>query len=412
MSVWQPGPRPDWIQSLHEVADPAWIRLDADEILADVQRKTGLSDFGGEDFLEPFRIFVKSVDEESQTHAVGRLIARSDLENWLINRLELTETRKRHPEIDAEVIDKPIFITGLPRTGTSILHELLAQDPGHRAPQHWEVRHPCPPPETATYGQDDRIQRAARQVDLWSQIVPEYSAMHELGAQIPVECIQITAHSFVSDELLGRHQVPSYGAWYAGADLEPAYAYHRYFLQHLQWRCPPADRWVLKAPSHLGALGALLAVYPDARIVVTHRDPLKVLPSVASILYSTAFVRSDAIDPNEVLAWFTPETCLYLLDSMTALRDSGGVAPEQIVDVRYQDLMRDPIQTLASVYEHFGFSFREEASTRMAAYLEAKPKGKHGTHDYSFDDTGLNVVEERARFEAYQARFGVPTELS
>ncbi len=410
MSVWRPGPRPEWLQALHEIADPRWIRLDADEILAEARQRTGLSDFGDPSFEEPYRIFVRSVDEESDSHAVGRLIARDDLRNWLENRLQLVETRQRHPEIDEQAIERPIFITGLPRTGTSILHELLAQDPGHRAPQHWEVRHPCPPPETKAYADDPRIERAERQVQLWNHIVPEYASMHELGARVPVECIQITAHSFVSDELLGRHQVPSYGAWYASADLTPAYAFHRYFLQHLQWRCP-GERWVLKAPSHLGALPTLLAEYPDARIVVTHRDPLKVLPSVASILYSTAFVRSDAIDPEAVLGWFTPDTCLALLEGMTALRESGAIAPEQIVDVRYQDLMERPLETLGGVYEHFGLSLGPDAAQRMQAYLEAKPKDKHGRHRYALEDTGLHAEAERARFRAYQERYGVPSEV-
>lgn len=409
-SVWCPGPRPGWVQSLHEITDPSWIPLDADRILEHAQAATGLSDFGDEDFLEPYRIFVEAVDRESQAHPIGRLMARSDLANWLENRLELAETRKRHPEIAVERIDKPLFITGLPRTGTSILHELLAQDPGHRAPLHWEVRHPCPPPERASYESDPRIERAERQVQLWNHIVPEYSTMHELGAQLPVECIQITAHSFISDELLGRHQVPSYGAWYAHADLTPAYAFHRRFLQHLQWRCP-GDRWVLKAPSHLGALATLLAVYPDARIVVTHRDPLKVLPSVASILYSTAFVRSDAIDPDQVLGWFTPDTCLALLDSMTALRDAGAIAPEQIVDVRYQDLMERPLETVGSVYDHFGIDFSEAAASGVERYLDAKPKDRYGRHRYAFGDTGLVASAERERFRTYQERYGVPSEV-
>ncbi len=409
MSIWQPGPRPDWLRSLHEVVDPQWIRLDPDEILDEARRLTGRSDFGGTDFLEPYRLFTRSVDEESESHAVGRMIARSDLVNWLVNRLELTEARARHPEIAEERIEAPLFICGLPRTGTSILHELLAQDPDHRVPLHWEVRHPCPPPERATYETDPRIERAQRQVDLWNHIVPEYATMHELGARIPVECIQITAHSFVSDELLGRHQVPSYGAWFATADQTPAYEMHRAFLQHLQWKCP-GERWVLKAPSHLGALRTLLAVYPDARIVVTHRDPLRVLPSVASILYSTAFVRSDAIDPQEVLSWFTPETCLFLLDQMTALRDEGVLPAEQVLDVRYGDLMREPVETLGSIYRHFDLPFTDATAQRMRDYLAHKPKDKHGRHAYRFEDTGLDLAAERARFTAYQERYGVPSE--
>lgn len=405
-SDWRPGPRPAWVQALHSIADPAWIRLDADELLAEASAKSGLSDYGDDAFQEPYRIFVRALNEEAQLHALGRLIARSDLVNWLENRLGLVDWRRRHPEIAAEPIERPIFITGLPRTGTSILHELLAQDPAHRVPLHWEVRHPCPPPEGSSYENDERIERAERQVQLWNHIVPEYPVMHELGARLPVECIQITAHSFRSEELMGRHQVPSYAAWYAGCDLVPAYRFHRAMLQHLSFR-QRRERWVLKAPSHLAALRPLLAVYPDARIVVTHRDPLEILPSVASILYSTAYVRSDAVDPAAMLGWFTGETCLGLLDRMTALRDSGEVDPAQFFDVRYADLVASPVETIASIYRHFGLRRSADAEARMRAYLAAKPKGKHGAHRYDFQATGFDLATERERFRAYRERYGV-----
>jgi hypothetical protein len=407
---WAPGPRPDWVQALHTIADPAWIRLDADELLAEASARTGLSDFGESDFLEPYRIFVRALDAEAQLHALGRLIARSDVRNWLENRLQLTDLRKRQPEIAAARVEAPIFVTGLPRSGTSILHELLAQDPAQRAPLHWEVRHPCPAPGAAGDDEAERIARAERQVQLWNQIVPEYRVMHELGARLPVECIQITAHSFRSEELMGRHQVPSYAAWYAGCDLTPAYRFHRRLLQHLQ-HGSPGRRWVLKAPSHLPALPTLFGVYPDARVVVTHRDPLKILPSVASILYSTAYVRSDAVDPSAMLGWFTGETCRHLLDGMTEFRAGGAVDPRQFFDLRYAELVARPIETLASLYDHFGMRLSAQAEARMRAYLAAKPKGKHGVHRYDFSATGFSEDAERERFRAYQERYGVSSEV-
>jgi hypothetical protein len=412
-SVWRPGPRPAWVQSLHEVLEPGWIRLDADELLDEARRRTDLCDFGGDAFLEPFRIFVRALDEEAKLHAVGRAISKSDCLNWLENRLRLADTRKRHPEIAAAPVDRPLFITGLPRTGTSILHELLAQDPDHRAPLHWEVRSPCPAPDEASHAadaRDPRIARAQRQIQLWNEIVPEYAAMHELGARIPVECVQITAHEFVSEELLGRYQVPSYAAWYATADVRGAYRFHRAMLQHLQWRCR-RERWVLKAPSHLPVLDALLDVYPDARIVMTHRDPLKILPSVASILYSTMWVRSDDVDADALLGWFTGETCLALIERANALRASGRVDPKQFFDVRYEDLVKRPIPTLAGIYAHFGIPFGAEAERRMRDYLASKPRGRHGEHRYHFEHTGFDLAAERERFRTYRERFGVPSEV-
>jgi hypothetical protein len=403
---WTPGPRPAWALALHSVADPAWIRLDADELLAEASARHGLSDFGGDDFQEPYRLFMRALVHEAQLHTLGRLIARSDVLNWLENRLLLADFGKRRPESAAAPIDAPLFITGLPRSGTSILHELLAQDPALRAPLHFEVRHPCPPAD----GDDDRIERAERQVQLWNEIVPEYRTMHELGARLPVECIQITAHSFRSEELMGRHQVPSYAAWYAGCDLLPAYRFHRQLLQHLAWRRPPR-RWVLKAPSHLPALRTLFAIYPDARVVLTHRDPLKILPSVASILYSTAYVRSDAVDPKALLGWFTGETCRALLDGMQAFRASGAVSPRQLYDLRYAELVARPLETIAALYDHFGLLLSAEAEARMRAYLAGKPQGKHGAHRYDFAATGFTYDVERERFRDYQQRYGVATEV-
>jgi hypothetical protein len=409
VSIWQPGPRPEWVQGIHQTTDPAWIELDADRLVEEASQRTGLSDFGDDHFWEPYRLFVDALNDEAKLHTVGRLLVRDDLLNSLQIRLELTDWRKRHPEIAGEDVSRPIFIVGLPRTGTSILHELLSRDPRHRAPLHWEVRYPCPPPETASYASDPRIALAHRQVRLWTEIVPEYDAIHELGGAIPVEDIQIMVHSFRSDELMGRHMVPSYSAWYASCDLEPAYLFHRDMLQLLQWRCP-GDRWVLKSPSHLGQLEPLLAVYPEARIVFTHRDPLKVLPSVVSTLYSTAFVRSDSVDPRTFLDWFTGETCAGLLDGMAALRASGALPASQCHDVRFADLMGRPMETLATIYDRFEIEFSAEAEAAMRDYLAAKPRARHGAHSYDFADTGLDLDEERERFRDYYARYDVPNE--
>lgn len=409
-SKWQPGPRPAWVRSLNGLGAAEWVRLDERELLAEAQRNTGLSDFGGDSFREPLRLFLQSLEQESNLHLIGRILARGDVLNLLENRLQMTETRRLHPEIDAQQIDAPIFITGLPRTGTSILHEVLGCDPGNRVPLAWEVRHPCPPPETATYTSDPRIERAQREIGFWTEVVPEYEGMHELGAQIPVECIMLTQHTFVSDQLCGAQQVPSYGAWLATADLRPAYAYHKQMLQLLQWKAS-ALRWVLKAPSHLGQLEALLAVYPDARIVQTHRDPLTVMASAMSILFATAWVRSDKIDTEAMLAWFSGENCARLLDGASALRDSGRLVPEAVFDMRYNDFITDPLAVVAALYGQFGIDFDSTAEARMRAYVEAKPKGGRGGHRYSFEDTGWDPATERARFASYQDRYGVPSEF-
>jgi hypothetical protein len=397
------------VRSLHAAVRPDWIRLDADELLEAAQRSTGLRDFGGDDFLVPYRIFLRACETEAKLHALGRMLVRGDVLTWLENRLRLTDARQRDPAIAQQRIERPIFITGLPRTGTTILHELFMQDPDNRVPLHWEVRLPCPAPEANRYESDPRIAQAEDELQLWNHIVPEYQAMHELGARIPVEDIQITPPCFVSDELMGRHVVPSYAAWYAGADKSVAFAFHRAFLQHLQSRHARA-RWVLKSPSWLGLLPVLFGEYPDARVVVTHRDPLRVMPSVVSILYSTAFVRSDAVDAETFKGWFSPETCRALLDAMCAFRDSGAVPPTRFCDVSYAELVRDPAAAVARAYDAFGLPFAPELAERIRAYVARKPRGKHGAHHYDFAALGRDAGEERERFRGYQERFGVPSE--
>ena len=407
MSEQMPSARPAWVRALNEIGDPRWILLDETELLAEAQRRTGLADFGDAAFREPLRIFLEALEREAKLHYVGRTLARADVLEWLENRLQIIEWTRRHPEIAAERIDAPLFITGLPRTGTSILHELLAQDPSHRVPLAWEVRHPCPPPDALTFGSDPRIERAEREVRFWCEIVPEYDAMHELGARVPVECIALMTPEFRCDELAGRHGVPSYAAWLASADMQPAYTWHRRTLQLLQWR-NRRERWVLKAPSHMASLDALFAIYPDARVVQTHRDPLPVMASVASILFATARVRSDAVDPQAVRGWFTGETCAHLLQNAIRVRDGGR--ERNFADVVYGDLMRDPIATIARVYERFGIAFSAEAESRMRSYLAAKPKGRHGAHHYEIAPAGAESDAERRRFRDYQQRYGVPSE--
>ncbi|HEY5624799.1 MAG TPA: sulfotransferase, partial [Gammaproteobacteria bacterium] len=345
----------------------------------------------------------------------------------LENRLRMTEARRAAPEIEAVRVERPLFITGLPRTGTSILHELLGCDPAVRVPFEWEVRHPCPPPTAEdlavvdeqealalaglihpTTTHTSRKERAERAIRLWTEIIPEYDTMHELGARLPVECIKLFCHEFRSDHLAAEHQVPSYAAWLAGADMRPAYAYHRSMLQLLGWRFR-GRRWVLKAPSHLAWLDALSAVYPDACIVQTHRDPLRVMGSVASVLVATARVRSDEVDDQRIAAWFAPESCLALLEGADEVRVREA-QETRFYDVRYADLMRDPIATVAGLYRHFGFELTPIARDAMIAYMAAKPKDKHGTHLYGFDETGCDRATERLRFAPYMKRYAVPEE--
>ena len=404
-----PNQRPAWVAGLNAVGDPAWIALGEASLLAEARARTGLDDFGGEEFHEPLRVLLDSIESERSLSFIGRVLARDDLVNLLETRLRITDARRRHPEIDAVAIHRPIFVTGLPRTGTSILHELLACDPANRVPLAWEVRHPCPPPETATYESDPRIGRAESEIQLWNEIVPQYPTIHELGARVPVECIMLTAHEFRSDQLAATNHALAYGAWLASADMRPAYSWHRRMLQLLGWRTP-RERWVLKAPSHMAALDSLLSVYPDACIVQTHRDPLRVMGSVLSTLYATAYIRCDRVNVDALRAWFSGESCAALLDGATRVRTSEVARRATFVDVAYADLMGDPLATIGDLYRKLGIELSDDARKCMRAYIVQKPKDKFGAHVYDFAQTGVDRGAERARFADYQHRYAVPSE--
>jgi hypothetical protein len=407
---------PAWLLRLNGVGKDslasggALVPLDVDSLLDAAREATGLTDFGADDFREPLEVLVDSLEREAALTLMGRLLVRGDILNLLENRLQLAEALVRHTQIREEVVKAPIFIVGLPRSGTSILHELLAQDPRLRAPLSWEARYPWPPSGDQTGPPDPRIAMAENVFTFWNELVPEYRTMHEMGAQIPCECIQLTAHSFRSEEFLGRNSVPSYGGWLATADLAPAYAIHHDLLRALQ-SGRPAQRWMLKAPSHMMALRWLFAEYPDARIIQTHRDPVQIMGSSVNLLQALCWMRAERVDPALIQASFAGEGLAARLFGAVDFRDSGTIPARQFCDVGFSALMSDPIQALDEVYAWLGLDFTPEVERAMRDYLEAKPRGKHGSHDYGFADLGLDLATERARFADYQARFDVPSEV-
>jgi sulfotransferase family protein len=384
------------------------VRLDVDGLLAEASRRTGLADFGDDAFRAPLRLLVASLEDEARLTLLGRVVARRDLLRLLENRLRMVDVRRRHPEIDRGEMRAPLFVLGLPRTGTTILHELLAQDPANRVPMTWEVMHPWPPPEAATFDTDPRIAAVERHFGGIDRLLPDFKRMHPMGARLPQECVALTAHDFATMIWHTSHRVPRYEAWLEGADLRWVYASHRRQLQYLQWKAP-ATRWVLKSPGHLWALPALLAVYPDARIVQTHRDPLKVIASLASLVTVLRSLASDAVDAREIGLDWTARLARGL-EASSAARDAAGLAESRVLDVHFAEFMRDQVGTVGRIYGHFGMPFSDEARDRMARFVAAHPQGEHGAHRYTLAGAGLDVATERRRYAAYQDRFGIASE--
>ena len=406
---------PDWVASINALgenlgdAGRSMVALDEDTVLAAAVRNTGLRDFGDDWFREPLRLLLCALEQEAELNLLGRLLARADVQRYLQNRLRIEDFWKQHPELGEEDVANPIFVCGLGRTGTTLLHELLSQDSAHRVPLLWEMLFSVPPPETASYVNDPRIRAADREIKMQDHIDPTFTSMHVNAGNLPNECIFIFGLQFLGDSFAAQYHVPSYSSGMAGRDLRPVYAYHKRVLQLLQWK-HKKERWVLKAPSHLGRLDSLFAVYPDARVVVTHRDPLCVISSLSSLRATLKGMRSDRVD-RDVDMGVTSAGLQSQLESCMRLRDGLGERSAQIVDVRYRDLVDDPLETLGGLYAQWGLPLSSEAQARMRSYIAANPQGKGGVHRHSFADTGLDLAQERARFAAYQARFQVPSEI-
>jgi LPS sulfotransferase NodH len=386
----------------------ALLPFDENALLDAACRATGLQDFGGEDFRPALRILLDGYEREARLSLVGRLGVRNDTLALLVNRLRVTADRTRHPEIAAQRIVRPIFIVGLPRTGSTLLFHLLAQDPANRVPRTWEVMFPSPPGQwPGDDASDPRIDRAAARLHWLDVLSPDFKTSHPLGARFPIECIAIMSHTFLSSRFHTTYRVPTYQAWLERQDVQPAYEFHRRFLQHLQWGAPAA-RWVLKAPSHLHRLDTLLATYPDARFVQTHREPLTVLASVASHTAALQAAFSDHVDLEEIGQEVTRRWASGVERAM-AFRADAGVAG-RFVDVHYRELVRDPIGAVRRIYATLGLSFTSATEKHMRRYLEAHPKDRLGAHRYTAGSFGLDSDELQRRFKAYCDRFAMDEE--
>jgi sulfotransferase family protein len=380
-----------------------FVALDADDLLSAGRRRGGGHDFEDMIFLEGLHRLARALATEGQLNVLGRIAARETIVGHLANRLRLEQDRRRYPGIAAQEINHPIVITGLPRSGSTLLHSLLAQDPANRVPQTWEMLSPSPPPERDSYERDPRIAMTERQLRWFHRLVPEFSRIHPVGAQLPEECVVILSHSFLSSQFCSMYTVPSYQTWVRGQDLRPAYELHRRFLQQLQWRCP-GTRWVLKAPAHLPALKELCAVYPGVGVIMTHREPLEVLASEASLHTVLRRTFSDAVDPATVGREVTELTADEIRAGLEA-RDDGCAPPERFLDVRYRDLVKNPMETVRNIYARFDMALTPTAEARMQQYLAETPKDKHGAHEYSLAQFGLDPDQERERYRAYRERF-------
>lgn len=361
---------------------------------------------GDDSFLEAVPRLFDAMEREAELSWLGRLIARQSMQDFLRNRFSVYRHRAAHPEVAGVPIERPVFIVGFPRTGTTILFRLLAQDPANRVPLGWEVQFPDPPPETATYDSDPRIAKAETMFGHMNTMAPSFASIHEVGAQLGQECMPILAQAMLGPQFSVTYNVPSYQAWADEREQAPAYTYHRHFLEHLQSR-HMLDRWVLKSPVHLRTLDALLSEYPDARIIFTHRDPAKTVPSLMSLIYVVRGLATDSMDPRALgvqqAQWWADS-----LDLAMSAREKHADKADQFMDVHFDDVIEDPVAVLERAYERFAIPWSPEIETRMRSFLAHNPRGKHGSHRYELEDFGISLDFIRERFAAYCDAYDIP----
>src|ERR1700745_1038948 len=323
-------------------------RMFATDLIENAKRRCGLDDFGQGEFFDALSRLLDSCQDEAQLNLVGKIALKTDVLETLCARLQMERDRQLYPDITRQEIREPLFILGLPRSGPSLLHRLLGADPEHRCPLMWEVRSPSPPTRD---DEKRRIQRATQSCNFFNWLVPTFRYVHTVGAEVPQECVSLMTPTFLSDQFDAMYYVPSYRAWFFRQDLRPAYEYHRHFLQHLQVR-QSARRWGLKVPTHMFALPNLLAVYPDALFVQTHRAPLDAMASVSSLITILRRVFSDAVDPVTVCR----EAIDYWSNTLDRfLRERDRLAEGRICDVDYAEIRRDPLAVVRRIYAHFGW---------------------------------------------------------
>jgi hypothetical protein len=375
--------------------------LTIEYLLDSARNRTGLANFGGDDFIEPLEILLNSINQESRFTAVGNSTIEGMLTTYLANRLEVESWYSRHPEIDEQEIVAPTFITGLPRSGSTALGGMMAQDPNTRSLRAWESTKPCPPPDASTASSDPRIARYAQNSKSFEGLVPRLRDTLPRDIHGPDECLHVLNMSLAGWSLSAWAHIPSYMKWVIepSFDAVPAYRYHKRVLKLLQWRSPP-HRWVLRAPVHMLGVEALGTVYPDAKFIITHRDPVKAVVSVTSLM---SFLRQAYLSEPELRALGREMMDLWEtgLQRLLAFRDRIG--EDRFHDMSHTRQKRDAAGQIADLYARLGWPFSADLRARIESWIENHPKGSHWPDPATF---GLDLGEIKDRFSFYADRHG------
>ncbi|MCB1855788.1 MAG: sulfotransferase [Halieaceae bacterium] len=382
-------------------------RFDADEVVADARAVDGLHEFGDEDYREPLERILWSLEQEAQLNDVGRSVLRQRMVDILATRLRVQYYLQRFPEILEEQIVEPLFIVGLPRTGTTMLHRTIAADHRMQAPLWYEVRYPSPAPDwDFTAAGDARIGLAQAEMAAMLEANPELLAIHPMDALGPDEDIMLLEQSFYSFNTQAYANIPSFDAWLEEQDHTPGYRYFYRLLQFLQWQKrhtgQGGQRWVLKAPHHLHYMDLVFKVFPDAKVVQSHRDPVETLPSLTSLIAGVWTIYSDVADPVEAGRQWSRKFARGMRHTMQVRERLGE---EAFLDLWFADTVSRPLGEIHRIYDFLGMELTGDARAEMARWQafnrrEMRPPHAYALRDYGFTEAGL-----KAQFQPYRERF-------
>lgn len=384
------------------------MMLTPDALEASAVEQTGLSDFGDGGHREGLERLTDSLRREAELTPIGEAIITAQLTSLLTSRLGIEDTYRLHPEIADEQIEGPLFVVGLPRTGTTALSQLLSADPQVRFLRMWESGSPVPPPDAATQYTDPRIAKAEASTAVMYDMFPRMRQLYNAEATAASECQDLMGMSFRTFHFDGSAHVPTYTSWVLESDMASTYAYHRRVAQLLQWHCPP-NLWHFKTPVHLFSLDDVIATYPNAKFLWSHRDPAAVLGSVCDLVHYIRSWTSDRDDSRElgatsVAAW--TEAVRRAMDFRQRLGD------ERFADISFSDLQTDQVGALHDAHDHLGIPFTPETEAAVRNWADTHPPGKFGQHSFDLEQFGLTESAVRASFAQYIEHFVIPTTVA
>ena len=375
----------------------------SDALHDDARKETGLDDFGDPSYGKGLEVLLTSLDEDVNLSPLGRGIYRGQLTKILATRLRIVQRLKDRPEVLETQICRPIVITGLVRTGSTALHYLMGQDPGLQKLEYWLAAEPQPRPPREEWEANPAFEAAVGELDFLYNTTPDLMAVHEMKADWPEECRHILAQCFTDDRFESSATLPLYNEWYHGTAHPETYRWHKKVIQ-LIGSTNPKRRWLLKYPVHLRQLDALFAVYPDACVIQTHRDPRTVMASYASFISKVRQMHQLDVDLAGI-AREQMESWAHAARAGMRYREAHG--DDQFIDLQFRDFMSDPIGSVKRIYDRFEQTLSPEGEAKLEAWHADHPQGRHGQHSYEKKDIGISEDEILEHFADYMNQYGI-----